>query len=325
MEYNQFSDIKSIFKNFFHKKEDFNNKELISKKENFSNKEAEVFGKRVGIFFATIIIYGVAALLFGILPTFKGMSYPWRRFLLLLIFIIAAFASNYVYYYYLNGEKEITDLLYEGATPYIGGTLLILLIALASAWAARDSIGSLTFLGKGALGISLILYVAFIVVMVLNLFELDVLTKRVVFILVTLALVIIIFVIFRFRIFLGLAKVAPEQQLEQPEQQLAQPAQPPEQLAQPLDRAPYLGNRKKQPPLKRAPSGTGNYIDYNAVMTTKDGNTVTLPDVKNLPDSPTLEELDKAKSDWLKNFKFVYPKRFEKVGKPQSVEFTKVT
>ena len=121
MEYTQFSNIKGIFKNFFHKKEDFNNKELISKKE------GEVWGLKIGLNVGLLCFYVIIASLFGVLPKFKDVPHALKLFVLMVVIAL----GQYGYYYYANGEKEITDFIYKKKTPYVAFTLLFILIVIA--------------------------------------------------------------------------------------------------------------------------------------------------------------------------------------------------
>jgi len=121
MEYNQFSDIKGIFKNFFHKKEDFNNKGLISKKE------GEVWGLRIGLNVGLLCFYVIIASLFGVLPKFDDIPHALK----LVVLMVVIFLGQYGYYYYANGEKEITDFIYKKNTPYVALTLLFILVVIA--------------------------------------------------------------------------------------------------------------------------------------------------------------------------------------------------
>ena len=120
MEYNQFSDIKGIFKNFFHKKEDFNNK---------GERAAEVWGLRIGLNVGLLCFYVIIASLFGLLPKFETKTHAVKLFVLMVVI----FLGQYGYYYYANGEKEITDFIYKKNTPYVALSLLSILVGVAVA------------------------------------------------------------------------------------------------------------------------------------------------------------------------------------------------
>jgi hypothetical protein len=128
MEYNQFSDIKGIFKNFFHKKEDFNNETevigLISKEEAAT--------RSIVMNVVLTCYYVIIAGLFGILPTYvdSGVSVgqAWLLSLLVFIFIGMIALGQYGYYYYLNGEKEITDFINKLTAPWKASVLLSILL-----------------------------------------------------------------------------------------------------------------------------------------------------------------------------------------------------
>ncbi len=123
-----------IFKNFFHKKEDFNNKGLISKKENFGVKSPDRAYK-TGIFvFAVFGVILLISLYFaGFLSKCTNNSDWFCAMKILLYFIshIIVFAlSFFVYYYYLGGEKEISDMLEEYKFPFMVLVWLVFIVGM---------------------------------------------------------------------------------------------------------------------------------------------------------------------------------------------------
>ena len=134
MEYNQFSDIKGIFKNFFHKKEDFNNETEVKEVKEviglISKEEAAT--RSIVMNVVLTCYYVIIAGLFGILPTYvdSGVSerQAWWLSLLVFIFIGMIAIGQYGYYYYLNGEKEITDFINKLTAPWNASVLLSILL-----------------------------------------------------------------------------------------------------------------------------------------------------------------------------------------------------
>ena len=131
MEYKQFSDIKGIFKNFFHKKEDFNNKGLISKKENFNTSKT---GGALLLYLITAVMYVWSVYAVGLLPTWGGER-PVRGYLqgfvlagAAFLYVSILFFGQYIYYYYLGGEDEISELLKDNkwtVGPFVGYLVVI--------------------------------------------------------------------------------------------------------------------------------------------------------------------------------------------------------
>ena len=127
MEYKQFSDIKGIFKNFFHKKEDFNNKEVISKKENFNInnppgggvlEHLRRFISVVGPLFIISLGLYIAAVL--------DINSVIRIFLAMIVVLLPQ-----ILYYNLGGFEEINNFIKENKVPWYGGGMLAISLVLA--------------------------------------------------------------------------------------------------------------------------------------------------------------------------------------------------
>ena len=142
MEYNQFSDIKGIFKNFFHKKEDFNNKGLISKKENFNNSTTDditIELKKMLLYIITFLMYMWSLWMVGLAPSWEGfkshtLSQRAAYAVISFLYVSFLFFGQYYYYYYLGGEDEINEMAENDKLPrraLIGGVPVVLALTFA--------------------------------------------------------------------------------------------------------------------------------------------------------------------------------------------------
>jgi|TARA_B110001452_G_C15020137_1_gene356597 hypothetical protein len=130
MEYNQFSDIKGIFKNFFHKKEDFNNKGLISKKEikNTVAESAYSAGVLSVLYLITAVIYVWSVYAVGLLPKWGPGWSGWALAGVSFLYVSILLVGQYIYYYYLGGEDEISEMLKDNkwtVGPFVGYLVVI--------------------------------------------------------------------------------------------------------------------------------------------------------------------------------------------------------
>jgi hypothetical protein len=131
MEYKQFSDIKGIFKNFFHKKEDFNNKGLISKKENFNtSKTAYTAFTLAVLYLITTVIYVWSVWSVGLLPKWAQDRRGWALAGGAFLYVSILLVGQIIYYYYLGGEEEISEMLKDNkwaVGPFVGYSIVIVL------------------------------------------------------------------------------------------------------------------------------------------------------------------------------------------------------
>jgi len=131
MEYNQFSDIKGIFKNFFHKKEDFNNKGLISKKENFNNsKTAYTAVTLAALYLITSLIYVWSVYAVGLLPKWGPGGRGWYLAGGAFLYVSILLVGQIIYYYYLGGEEELSEMLKGNkwsVGPFVGYLIVAVL------------------------------------------------------------------------------------------------------------------------------------------------------------------------------------------------------